>query len=70
MKSGKIETAEGTALPNQESIRIPLDKENFKYLGLIETYRIKTEMKIKISSWEERENFTKASSEAKIYSKE
>ena len=46
MKSGKRESAEGTELPNQECIRTLGEKENFKYLGILETDTIRqTEMK-------------------------
>ena len=46
MKSVKRETTEGTELPNQERIRTLGEKENYKYLGIVETDTIKlTEMK-------------------------
>ena len=48
MKNGKRETTEGLELPNQESIRIFVEKENFKYLGTLEVDNIKqAEMKEK-----------------------
>ena len=36
MKSGKRETTEGIQLSNQESIRTLGEKENYKYLGMLE----------------------------------
>ena len=36
MKNGKRETRERTELPNQESIRTLGEKENRKYLGILE----------------------------------
>ena len=35
-KSGKRETTEGTELLNQESIRTLEEKENYKYLEILE----------------------------------
>ena len=35
MKSGKIQTREGTELPNQERIMTLGEKENYKYLGIL-----------------------------------
>ena len=49
MKSGKRETAEGIELQNQEIIRTLGEKENYKYLGILEAYTNRqTEMKEKI----------------------
>ena len=36
IKSGKIIIMEGIELPNQERIRMLGEKENYKYLGLLE----------------------------------
>ena len=36
MKSGKWQMTEGIDLPNQEWIRTFGEKENYKYLGLVE----------------------------------
>ena len=46
IKSGKSEIAEGLELPNQESIRKLSEKENEKYIGILEVVTIKqSEMK-------------------------
>ena len=37
MKRGKREIIEGTELPNQESIRTLEEKNNYKYLGILES---------------------------------
>ena len=48
MRSGKRHTTEGIELPNQEKIRILGEKENYKYLGVLEADTIKQmEMKEK-----------------------
>ena len=48
-KSEKRETTEGTELPNQEKIRMLGEKENYKYLGILEADTIKqAEMKEKV----------------------
>ena len=41
MKSGKRGTVEGIELLNQESIRLLGEKENYKYLGILDKDRIK-----------------------------
>ena len=41
MKSGKRETAKETELPNQETIRTLREKENYKYLRILEADSIK-----------------------------
>ena len=41
MKSEKREATEGIELPNQESIRTYGEKENYKYLGILEVDTIK-----------------------------
>ena len=49
MKSEKRETTEGRELLNQETIRMLGEKENYKYLEILESKNIKqTEMKEKI----------------------
>ena len=49
MKSGKREITEGIVLPNEERIRTLREKENYKYLGILEADTIKpAEMKEKI----------------------
>ena len=49
MRSGKIQITEGIELQNQERIRKHGEKENYKYLGLLEKDTIKqAEMKEKI----------------------
>ena len=54
MKSGKRQTTEGIELPNQESIRMLGEKENYKYLGILEVDTLKQEkMKEKKSTSEE-----------------
>ena len=48
MKSGKKEIMEGIELPNRERIRTLGEKENHKYLGMLEANVIKqTEMRRK-----------------------
>ena len=48
-KKGKKETSEGIELPSQEKIRTLGEKENYKYLGILEADMIKqTEMKEKV----------------------
>ena len=50
MKSGKKQITEGIELPNQERIKTPKEKENFKYLGILEADTIKqAKMKEKIT---------------------
>ena len=41
MKSGKRQITEGIELPNQEKIRTFGEKENYKYLGILEADTIK-----------------------------
>ena len=41
MKSGRRETVKGRELQNQESIRRLREKENYKYLGILEVGTIK-----------------------------
>ena len=49
MRRDKIQIAEGIELPNQERITALGEKENYKYLGILETDSIKrAKMKIKI----------------------
>ena len=49
MRSGKRQITEGIELPNQERIMIFREKENYKYLRILEADRIKqAEMKEKI----------------------
>ena len=49
MRSGKRRMTEGIELPNQEKIRTLGEKENYKYLGILEANTIKqTNMKEKI----------------------
>ena len=49
MKKEKRETIEVTELPNRESIRIIGEKENYKYLGILDVDTIKQrEMKEKL----------------------
>ena len=48
MRSGKRHMTEGIEQPNQEKIRIPREKETYKYLGILEADTIKqVEMKKK-----------------------
>ena len=35
MKSGKCKTMEKIELPNQKSIKMPGEKENYEYLGIL-----------------------------------
>ena len=58
MNTGKNETAKGIEQPNREEIRTFGEKENYKYLGILEADAIKqTEMKEKIrNSLEEQES--------------
>ncbi len=49
IKGGKRQKREGIELPNQERIRTRGEKENYKYLGILEADIIKqVEMKEKI----------------------
>ena len=49
MKSGKRHQTDGIELPNQNKIRTLAEKENYKYLGILEVDTIKqVEMKYKI----------------------
>ena len=41
MKLGKKESAEGIGLPNQENIKTLWEKENYKYLRILEVDTIK-----------------------------
>ena len=41
MDSGKRESAEGIELKNQEFTRTLGEKDNYTYLGILETYTIK-----------------------------
>ena len=40
-KRRKIQITEGIALPPQERIRTPREKENYKYFGILESDTIK-----------------------------
>ena len=40
-KSEKIQKAEGIELSNQESFRSLREKENYKYLGILQVYTFK-----------------------------
>ena len=49
LRSGERESAEGIEIPTQESIKTLREKENFRYLIIVETDAIKqAEMKEKI----------------------
>ena len=49
MKSGKRQITEGIELPNQERTRTLVEKETYKYLGILDVDTIKqAEMKEKI----------------------
>ena len=49
MKNGKQHLTDGMELPNQDKIRTLIDKETYKYLGILEADTIKQEeMKEKI----------------------
>ena len=68
IKSGKRQIIEGRELPNQEKIRIPREKETYKYLRILKADTIKNvEMKEKIGKDEEKNS--KPSSAAGISSK-
>ena len=41
MRSGKRETTRGVEVPNKESKRMRGEKENYKYLGILEVDIIK-----------------------------
>ena len=69
MKSGKRETTEGIELLNQEIIRTFGEKENFKYLGILEVDTIKHIWKKKNSASKEQENFSKQSSAVELSKK-
>ena len=73
IKNGKRQITKGNELPNQERIRMFGEKENFKYLGILEEDTIKnSQMKEKEekSTPDKRENLWKPGSAAKISSKE
>ena len=40
-EKGKIETIEGIQLPNQENVRTLGEKENYRYLGILEANNFK-----------------------------
>ena len=73
MRSGKWQTTEGIELPNQERIRTRGEKENYKYLGILETSIIKQvkmkEKRKRKSISDERKRFSNTSSVAGISSK-
>ena len=74
MKSGKRQIREGIEQPNQERIRTLEEKENYKYLGILEANTIKQgEMKEKNKKRVHQtnmKNFLKPSSAVEISSKE
>ena len=45
MKNGKRQMTEEIELPNKENIRTLGEKENYKYLGILEAKIVKEEMK-------------------------
>ena len=45
MKSGKWYLTDGMEQPNHDKIRTLGEKETYKYLGILEVYTIKQEMK-------------------------
>ena len=68
MKSCKRHMTEGIELPNQEKLRTLGEKENYKYLGILETDTIKQqEMKEKIKK--EYLRRTRKLLETKLYSR-
>ena len=72
MKSKKGEGTEGRELPNHESIKRLGEKENYKYLGILESGTIAHQkQKLKKKKKEKEEvNFLKLSSTTEILSKD
>ena len=72
MKSGKKHFTRGMELPNHEKIRTIGEKENYKYLGILETDTIKQEMKEKIKKeyCREPESYSRQSYIVETLSKE
>ena len=68
MKSGKRHITEGAELPNQVVIRTLGEKENYKYLGLLEANTIKQQERKEII---EKEYLRRARKllETKLYSR-
>ena len=73
MKSGKRQITVGIELANQERVRTLGEKENYMYLGILETNIIKRgdiKEKLQKGTIDERENFSKPSCEAGMSSEE
>ena len=68
MTCGKRQITEGIELPNQERIRTLGEKENYKYLGILETDT--TSQDDRKNNKNRRESFSKLNSAAGISLKE